>query len=53
MVLRDVVATGGSTVLSKTPAAFFREVFSANHGMQIYGKRRHCSLLLREETSDA
>ena len=34
-------------------AAFFREKYAASHGMQIYGKRRHCSLLLREETSDA
>ena len=34
-------------------AVFFRGMYSASHWMQIYSKRRHCSLLLREETSDA
>ena len=34
-------------------ATFFREMYSASYGMQIYRKRCHCSLLLREETSDA
>ena len=34
-------------------AALFREMYSASHGMQIYRKRRHCSLLLKEVTSDA
>ena len=33
-------------------AALFREMYSASHGMQIYRKRCHCSLLPRKETSE-